>query len=111
MAAVEDGFTYLYEKNCRVNDKFYLEVAPKVFTTYRQALTELSTDNPEVLKKGAVGKINNAYVCVENLLPTGAKYSSYIAFASFKGIIAFKFLFIVFTFCFINAMSFQFIVF
>lgn len=71
MGAVEDGFTYLYEKNCRVNDTFYLEVAPKVFTIYRQALTELSTDNPEALKKGAVGKINNAYVCIENLLPTG----------------------------------------
>jgi len=69
---VEDGFAYLYEKNCRVNDTFYLEVAPKVFTIYRQALTELSTDNPEILKKGAVGKINNAYVCIENLLPTGA---------------------------------------
>ena len=71
VASVEDGFAYLYEKNCRVNDTFYLEVAPKVFTLYRQALTELSTDNPEVLKKGAVGKINNAYVCIENLLPTG----------------------------------------
>ena len=71
VAAVEDGFAYLYGKNCRVNDTFYLEVAPKVFTIYRQALTELSTDNPEVLKKGAVGKINNAYVCIENLLPTG----------------------------------------
>lgn len=71
VASVEDGFAYLYEKNCRVNDTFYLEVAPKVFTLYRQALTELSTDNPEVLKKGAVGKINNAFVCIENLLPTG----------------------------------------
>lgn len=71
VASVEDGFAYLYENNCRVNDTFYLEVAPKVFTLYRQALTELSTDNPEVLKKGAVGKINNAFVCIENLLPTG----------------------------------------
>lgn len=71
VAAMEDGFAYLYGKNCKVSDMFYLEVAPKVFTTYRQALTELSTDNPEILKKGAVGKINNAYVCIENLLPTG----------------------------------------
>jgi hypothetical protein len=39
-----------------------------VFTTYRQQLTELSTNNPEILKKGAVGKINNAYVCIENCL-------------------------------------------
>ncbi len=71
MASVEDGFAALYENNCKVSDTFYLEVAPKVFTTYRQQLTELSTNNPEILKKGAVGKINNAFVCIENLLPQG----------------------------------------
>ena len=66
---VEDGFAELYSKNCKTTDNFYLEVAPKPFTIYREALTELSTNNPEILKKGAVGKINNAYVCIENLLP------------------------------------------
>lgn len=66
---VEDGFAVLYGNNCKVTDNFYLEVAPKPFTIYREALTELSTNNPEILKKGAVGKINNAYVCIENLLP------------------------------------------
>ena len=71
VASMEDGFAYLYGKNCKVSDEFYLELAPKVFTLYREALTELSTNNPEMLKRGAVGKINNAYVCVENLLPTG----------------------------------------
>lgn len=71
MASVEDGFATLYSKDCKVSDTFYLEVAPKVFTTYRQQLTELSTNNPEILKKGAVGKINNAFVCIENCLPEG----------------------------------------
>lgn len=74
--SVEDGFAYLYGKNCKVSDTFYLEVAPKPFTIYREALTELSTNNPEILKKGAVGKINNAYVCIENLLPTGKSSGS-----------------------------------
>lgn len=69
MASVEEGFATLYSKDCKVSDTFYLEVAPKVFTTYRQQLTELSTNNPEILKKGAVGRINNAYVCIENCLP------------------------------------------
>lgn len=69
MSSVEDGFATLYANDCKVSDTFYLELAPKVFTTYRQSLTELSTNNPEILKKGAVGKINNAYVCIENLLP------------------------------------------
>lgn len=71
MASVEDGFATLYEHNCSVHDTFYLEVAPRVFTTYRQQLTELSTNNPEILKKGAVGKINNAFVCIENCLAVG----------------------------------------
>ena len=70
MASVEDGFATLYANDCKVSDTFYLELAPKVFTTYRQQLTELSTNNPEILKKGAVGKINNAFVCIENCLPT-----------------------------------------
>ena len=69
MASVEDGFTVLYQNDCKVSDTFYLELAPKAFTTYRQQLTELSTNNPELLKKGAVGKINNALVCIENCLP------------------------------------------
>lgn len=73
MSSVEDGFATLYANDCKVSDMFYLELAPKVFTTYRQQLTELSTNNPEILKKGAVGKINNAYVCIENCLPTGKK--------------------------------------
>ena len=67
--AVEEGFATLYSKDCPVGATYYLELAPKVFTTYRQTLTELSTNNPEILKKGAVGKINNAYVCIENCLP------------------------------------------
>jgi hypothetical protein len=77
MASIEEGFATLYEHNCKVTDTFYLEVAPRVFTTYRQQLTELSTNNPEILKKGAVGKINNAYVCIENCLPesTDAYYN------------------------------------
>lgn len=69
METVEDGFATLYANDCKVSDMFYLEVSPKAFVTYRLALTELSTNNPEILKKGAVGKINNAYVCIENLLP------------------------------------------
>lgn len=71
MESVEAGFTKLYENNCKVTDTYYLEVAPAVFTTYRQQLTELSTNNPEILKKGAVGKINNAFVCIENCLAEG----------------------------------------
>lgn len=66
---IEDGFAVLYENNCKVNDTFYLEVAPKPSTIVREALTELATENADILKKGAIGKYANAYVCIENLLP------------------------------------------
>ena len=71
MESVEAGFATLYGNDCKVSDTFYLEVTPTVFVNYRQQLTELSTNNPEILKKGAVGKINNAFVCIENCLPEG----------------------------------------
>lgn len=74
--SVEDGFAELYSKDVPVTANFYLEIAPKPFTIYREALTELSTNNPEIIKKGAVGKINNAYVCIENCLPTGKSSGS-----------------------------------
>lgn len=69
--SVEEGFVELYKNDCKVSDTFYLEVAPKVYSLFKQNLTETSTNNPEILKKGAIGKYNNAYVCIENLLPEG----------------------------------------
>ena len=69
ISSVEDGFVYLYENDCRVNDNYYLELSPKVYSLFKQNLTETSTNNPEILKKGAVGKYNNAFVCIENCLP------------------------------------------
>lgn len=70
--SVEEGFVTLYSNDCKINDTYYLEVAPKVYSLMKQNLTETSTNNPELLKKGAIGKYNNAYVCIENCLPTSA---------------------------------------
>lgn len=68
VAEVEKGFQQLYTNNCKVSDMFYLEISPKFFTNFRQALTELSTGNPDLIKKGAVGKYGNAEVYIENQL-------------------------------------------
>lgn len=68
--SVEKGFVALYGNDCKINDTFYLEVAPKVYSLMKQNLTETSTNNPELLKKGAIGKYNNALVCIENCLPS-----------------------------------------
>lgn len=66
---VEDAFAVLYKNNCKPSFKYYLEVVPKFYTSFRQNLTELYTNNVEMAKKGFVGKYGNALVSIENLLP------------------------------------------
>lgn len=66
---VEAGLVALYENNVPPTEDLYGEFSPKVYSFLRQAMTELSTNNPELLKKGAVGRYNNVLVCIENLLP------------------------------------------
>ena len=51
-----------------------------MYSFLRQSLTELSTNNPELLKKGAVGRYNNVLVSIENLLPTSTANSSTIRY-------------------------------
>ena len=69
VGAVEAGLVALYENNVPATEDLYGEFSPKVYSFLRQAMTELSTNNPELLKKGAVGRYNNVLVCIENLLP------------------------------------------
>jgi hypothetical protein len=66
---IEEGLQALYEANVSPTTEFYGEVSPRMYSFLRQSLTELSTNNPELLKKGAVGRYNNVLVSVENLLP------------------------------------------
>lgn len=66
---VEDGLVTLYANNVKPTDDLYGEFSPKMYSCLRQSLTELSTNNPELLKKGAIGRYNNVLVCIENLLP------------------------------------------
>jgi hypothetical protein len=65
---VEDAFAVLYGNNCKVSEKYWLEVAPSMFKVFRPALTEVLTNNVEMAKKGIVGKYGNACVTIENLL-------------------------------------------
>lgn len=65
---VEDGFAVLYGNNCKVSEKYWLEIAPSFHKVLRPAMTEVLTDNVEMAKKGIVGKYGNAYITIENLL-------------------------------------------
>ena len=69
VSSVEDGFATLYGNNCKVSDQFHLELDPAYFVVFRQALTQLFTNNVEMAKKGYVGAYGNALVSIENLLP------------------------------------------
>lgn len=67
---IEEGFAVLYGNNCKVQEKYWLEIAPSFHKVLRPSLTELLTNNVEMAKKGIVGKYGNANVTIENLLPS-----------------------------------------
>jgi hypothetical protein len=68
--AVEAGLVALYEKNVDTATEIWGELSPKMYSHMRQYLTELATNNIELMKKGIIGKYNNVNICIENLLPT-----------------------------------------
>lgn len=68
VGSVEEAFVKLYENNVKTTEDLHLELRPAVFSIFRQALTELYTNNVEMAKQGIVGKYNHALVSVENNL-------------------------------------------
>lgn len=68
--AVEAGLVALYENNVDPSTEVWGELSPKMYSHMRQHLTELATNNIELMKKGIIGKYNNVNVTIENLLPT-----------------------------------------
>ena len=68
--AVETGLVALYENNVDPSTEVWGEVSPKMYSFLRQHLTELATNNLELMKKGIIGRYNNVNVTIENLLPT-----------------------------------------
>lgn len=73
---IEEGFQKLYEKNNKVSDTYWLEVAPSYYRFIRPSMTELLTNNIDLAKKGVVGMYGNARITIENLLPTGKSSGS-----------------------------------
>jgi hypothetical protein len=68
--AVEAGLVALYENNVDPSTEVWGELSPKMYSHMRQHLTELATNNLELMKKGIIGRYNNVNVTIENLLPT-----------------------------------------
>lgn len=68
--AIDDAFLVLYGNNVPLNTELELVLSPKFYQMFRTKITELSTDNVEYIKKGIVGRYNNALVKMSNLLST-----------------------------------------
>ena len=75
IALLEAGFKKLYENNCKVSDKYHLELNPEWYTILRPYIIELDTNNSELIKKGYVGHYGNALISIENLLGTATRDS------------------------------------
>lgn len=67
---IEEAFAMLYAKNNRPNDSYWLEVSPSFYKFVRPNMIEVLTNNVELARNGAVGKYANAYVAIDNSLPT-----------------------------------------
>ena len=65
----EAGLVELYEHNVDPATEIWGEYSPRMYSFLRQHLTELATNNLELMKRGIIGRYNNVNVCIENLLP------------------------------------------
>lgn len=76
VVATEEGLVQLYENNVDPATEVWGEYSPKMYSEMRQYLTELATNNLELMKKGIIGRYNQVNVCIENLLPMGTDGST-----------------------------------
>jgi hypothetical protein len=70
--AIDGAIVALQERN--FDEEGVIEVSPFVYQKFKHLLTTLSTDNPEYIKKGIVGRYNDMDVVMSNNM---AKDSSY----------------------------------
>lgn len=71
--AVDDGLVALKKRN--FNEKADIELSPEAAMCFINALTVVSTDNPEYIKKGVIGFYHGHKVVESNNLATEGGYS------------------------------------
>lgn len=81
--AVDDGLVALKKRNC--NEKADIELSPEAAMCFLNALTVVSTDNPEYIKKGIIGFYHGHKVVESNNMATDNTYS-YCAIRSKKAV-------------------------
>ena len=71
--AIDDAIVALRERN--FDDAGVIEITPAVYSVFKNNLIELSTNNPELIKKGVVGMYDNFNVVMSNNLAKDATHS------------------------------------
>lgn len=64
--AFDDAFVAMNLRNCDFGIR--MEIDPATYSTFKNNLVELSTNNPELIRKGIVGMYNNAQVVMSNAI-------------------------------------------
>ena len=72
-AAIDAAIVALRERN--FDEEGVIEISPAVYSTFKNELITLSTDNPEYIKRGIVGVYDGFEVCMSNNM---AKDSSHV---------------------------------
>lgn len=70
--AIDGAIVSLQERN--FDEEGVIEVSPFVYSKFKHLLTTLSTDNPEYIKKGIVGRYNDMDVIMSNNMAKDGSY-------------------------------------
>lgn len=70
--AIDSGFVALNQRNCDFGIR--AEIDPETYMTFKNNLVELSTNNPEMIRKGFVGRYNNADFVMSNAICNDGSY-------------------------------------
>ena len=70
--AIDSAFVALNLRNCDFGLR--MEIDPETYMTFKNNLVELSTNNPEMIRKGVVGRYNDADVVMSNAIYNNGSY-------------------------------------
>ncbi len=72
-AAIDGAIVALRERN--FDDAGVIEITPAIYNIFKNNLVELSTNNPELIKRGVVGMYDGYEVCMSNNLAKDTTYT------------------------------------
>ena len=72
-AAIDEGIVKLRERN--FDEEGVIEITPAAYNVFKNCLITLSTNNPELIKKGVVGKYDDFDVIMSNNMAKDSTHS------------------------------------